>query len=212
MSSNNYAAAADAVNVPAHPQATIGRVIQTLVRTGMPPAYPVDRVPQPHISLPIQFPSGGQDQALLTAQRLQRYGLVQAAMTQAQPQKVAGVMSSNNFVEHQSHMVNNGKIRIYLANDTEIPNTPTTSLYLPAFFPLVLYQLLWSPSSRGQPLPSGFRLAVIRLEKSTRTVMRIIRGLLERKMLAHVELDVEELLVRFLAAAQQDSEASQRRP
>ncbi|KAF7431059.1 hypothetical protein PC9H_006777 [Pleurotus ostreatus] len=158
MSSNNYAAVADAVNVPAHPQATIGRVIQTLVRTGMPPAYPVDRVPQPHISLPIQFPSGGQDQALLTAQRLQRYGLVQAAMTQAQPQKVAGVMSSNNFVEHQSHMVNNGKIRIYLANDAEVSRRSSIVPHLvernrgTAY--LILLESFDAPAVDSPPTPS----------------------------------------------------------
>ncbi|KAF4587953.1 hypothetical protein EYR38_009914 [Pleurotus pulmonarius] len=158
MSSNSYTAVPNAGNAPPHPQATIGRVIQTLIRTGMPPAYPVDRVPQPHISLPIQFPSGGQDQALLTAQRLQRYGLVQAAMTQAQPQQVAGVMSSNNFVEHQSHMVNNGKIRIYLANDAEVSRRSSIVPHLvernrgTAY--LILLEPFDAPAVNSPPTPS----------------------------------------------------------
>ncbi|KAG9217527.1 hypothetical protein CCMSSC00406_0010352 [Pleurotus cornucopiae] len=102
------------------PRATVGRAVQMLASSGMPPSRVVDRVPQPHISLPIQFPSYGQDQAALTAQRIQRYGVVQAAMTQMQPQRISGVLSSHNFVEHQTYTVANGKIRLYLANDAEI--------------------------------------------------------------------------------------------
>ncbi len=102
------------------PRATVGQVVQMLAGSGMPPSRVVDRVPQPHISLPIQFPSYGQDQATLTAQRIQRYGVLQAAMTQTQPQHITGVLSSHNFVEHQTYTVANGKIRLYLANDAEI--------------------------------------------------------------------------------------------
>ncbi|KAF4563133.1 hypothetical protein EYR36_003572 [Pleurotus pulmonarius] len=102
------------------PRATIGQVVQMLASSGMPPSRVVDRVPQPHISLPIQFPTYGQDQATLTAQRIQRYGVLQAAMTQTQPQHITGVLSSHNFVEHQTYTVANGKIRLYLANDAEI--------------------------------------------------------------------------------------------
>ncbi|KAF4582617.1 hypothetical protein EYR40_002540 [Pleurotus pulmonarius] len=102
------------------PRATVGQVVQMLAGSGMPPSRVVDRVPQPHISLPIQFPTYGQDQATLTAQRIQRYGVLQAAMTQTQPQHITGVLSSHNFVEHQTYTVANGKIRLYLANDAEI--------------------------------------------------------------------------------------------
>ncbi|KAF4563846.1 hypothetical protein EYR36_003090 [Pleurotus pulmonarius] len=102
------------------PRATVGQVVQMLAGSGMPPSRVVDRVPQPHISLPIQFPTYGQDQATLTAQRIQRYGVLQAAMTQTQPQHITGVLSSHDFVEHQTYTVANGKIRLYLANDAEI--------------------------------------------------------------------------------------------
>ncbi|KAF4588660.1 hypothetical protein EYR40_010213 [Pleurotus pulmonarius] len=102
------------------PRATVSQVVQMLAGSGMPPSRVVDRVPQPHISLPIQFPTYGQDQATLTAQRIQRYGVLQAAMTQTQPQHITGVLSSHNFVEHQTYTVANGKIRLYLANDAEI--------------------------------------------------------------------------------------------
>ncbi|KAF4580563.1 hypothetical protein EYR38_003162 [Pleurotus pulmonarius] len=102
------------------PRATVGQVVQMLAGSGMPPSRVVDRVPQPHISLPIQFPTYGQDQATLTAQRIQRYGVLQAAMTQTQPQHITGVLSSHNFVEHQTYTVANGKIRLYLANNAEI--------------------------------------------------------------------------------------------